>query len=183
MCRYLFYVWIRGYYRTSVQFSCSVVSDSLRPMNRSTPGLPVHHQLPESTQPMSIVSVMHPTNSSSVIPFSSCLQSFTASGSFPISWLFTSGGQTIRASASVLPMNILGWFPLGFTGLISLQSRGLWRVFSSTEFKGIDSSALNLFIIHLSHQYMTSGKNITLTIWTSVSKVMSLIFNTLSRLS
>ena len=65
------------------------------------------------------------------IPFSSCLQSFPASGSFPVSWLFTSGGQRIGASASVLPMNIQDWFPLGLTGLISLLSQGLSRVFSS----------------------------------------------------
>ena len=74
----------------------------------------------------------HPTISSSVIPFSSCLQSFPASGSFPASLLFTSGGQSIGASASVLPVNIQGWFPLGLTDLISLQSRWLSRVFSST---------------------------------------------------
>ena len=75
----------------------------------------------------------HPTISSSVTPFS-CLQSFPASGSFPVSWSFTSGGQSIRASAlaSVLPVNIQGWFPLGLTGLISLLSKGLSRVFSST---------------------------------------------------
>ena len=76
----------------------------------------------------------HPTTSSSVIPFSFCLQSFPASGSFPMRWLFTSGGQSIgiSASASVLSMNIQGWFPLGLTGLISLLSKGLSRVFSST---------------------------------------------------
>ena len=76
----------------------------------------------------------HPTNSSSVIPFSSCLQSFPASGSFLMSWLFASGGQSIgtSASASVLPMNVQGWFPLGLTGLISLLSKGLSRLFSST---------------------------------------------------
>ena len=76
----------------------------------------------------------HPTISSSVIPFSSCLQSFPASGSFPVSWLFTSGGQStgVSASASVLPMNIQDWFPLGLTGLISLQSKRLSRVFSNT---------------------------------------------------
>ena len=74
----------------------------------------------------------HPTISSSVIPLSSCLQSFPASGSFPMSQLFASGGQSTGASASVLPMSIQGWFPLGLTGLISLQSRGLSRVFSST---------------------------------------------------
>ena len=76
----------------------------------------------------------HPTISSSVVPFSSCLQSFPASGSFPRSQSFPSGGQSIRGSASalVLPMNIQDWFPLGLTGLISLQSKGLSRVFSNT---------------------------------------------------
>ena len=72
------------------------------------------------------------TISSSVAPFSFCLQSFPASKSFPMSWLFISGGQSIAASASVLPMNIQGWFSLGLIGLISLQSTGLSRVFSST---------------------------------------------------
>ena len=75
----------------------------------------------------------HPTISFSAIPFFSCLQSFPASGSFPVSWLFASGGQSIEASASasVLPMNVQGWFPLGLTGLISLQPKGLSRIFSS----------------------------------------------------
>ena len=81
----------------------------------------------------------YPTISSSVIPFSSCLQSFPASGSFLMSQLFTSGGQSIRASASVLLMNIQDWFPLGLTGWISLQSKGLSRVFSNTTFKSISS--------------------------------------------
>ena len=71
--------------------------------------------------------------SSSVAPFSVCLQSFPASGSFPVSWLFTTGGQSTGASASVLPMNIQGRFPLGWTGWISLQSKGLSRIFSSTK--------------------------------------------------
>ena len=76
----------------------------------------------------------HPTISFFVIPFSSCLQSFPASGSFPLSQFFASGGQSIGVSAltSVLPMNIQDWFPLGWTGLISLQSKGLSRVFSNT---------------------------------------------------
>ena len=77
----------------------------------------------------------HPTISSYGVPFSSCLQSFPASGSFPMSWLlFASGGPSIRASASasVLPMNIQDWFPLRWTGWISLQSKGLSRVFSNT---------------------------------------------------
>ena len=80
----------------------------------------------------------HPTVSSSVFPFSSCLQSFLTSGSFPVNQFFQSGGQIIGASASalVLPVNIQDWFPLGWTGLISLQSKGLSRVFSYTTVKG-----------------------------------------------
>ena len=78
-----------------------------------------------------------PSISSSVTPFSSCLQSLPASGSFPMSQFFESGGQNIwaSASASVLPISIQSWFPLGLTGLISLQSRGLWRVFFNTTFQ------------------------------------------------
>ena len=101
----------------------------------------------------------HPTISFSVIPFSSCLQSFPASGSFLKSQLFISGGQTIGAlaSASVLPMNIQSWFPLGLTGLISLKSKGLSIVFSSTTVtEGINSSALSLFYcpaLTLVHDY------------------------------
>ena len=86
----------------------------------------------------------HPTISSSVNPFSSYLQSFPESGCFPVSQLFSSGGQSVGASvpASVLPMNIQGWFPLGLTGLISLLSKGLWRVFCF-------SSAFTLSFIYL----------------------------------
>ena len=85
-------------------------------------------------KPMSIESVMHPTISSSVVPFSSCPQSFPVSGSFPVSQLLASGGRSIGASAStsVLPMNIQGWFSLGLSGWISLQSKELSRVFSNT---------------------------------------------------
>ena len=82
----------------------------------------------------------HPTISSSVVPFSSCPQSFPASGSSPVSQLFTSGGQNIGTSASVLPVNIQGWFPLRLTGLISLLSKGLSRVFSSIK---LESKRLN----------------------------------------
>ena len=112
--------------------------------------------------------------SSSVDPFSSCLQSFPALGSFPMSWLFTSGGQSIGASASILPMNSQGWFPLGLTGLISLLSKGLSRVFSSTtiwKHQFLQYSAF--FMVWLSHLYITTGKTIVLTIWTFVGKVMS----------
>ena len=116
---------------SSVAQLCPTLWD---PMNCSTPGLPIHHQLLEFTQTHVHESVMHLTILSFVIPFSSCLQSFPASGSFPMSQLFASGGQNVgvSASASVLPMNIQDWFPLGWTGLISLQSKGLLRVFFST---------------------------------------------------
>ena len=89
----------------------------------------------------------HPAFSSSVPPFSSCPQSFPASGSFKVSQLFASGGQIIGASvlASVLPMNIQGWFPLGCTNLISLLSKGLSRVFLAPQFQSIKSSVLSLF--------------------------------------
>ena len=117
---------------SSVTHSCPTLCD---PMNHSTPGLPVHHQLPwvhSNSCPLS--RWCHPTISSSVIPFSSCPQSFPASGSFQISQLFASGGQRIRvsASASALPMNTQDRSPLGWTGWISLQSKGLPRVFSNT---------------------------------------------------
>ena len=127
----------------------------------------------------------NPTISSSVIHVSCHLQSFPASGSFQMRQFFTSGGQSIgvSASASVLPMNIQDWFPLGWTGWISLQSKGLSRVFSNTT--GSKASILwcsAFFMIQLSHPYMTTGKTIALTRWIFVGKVMSLLLNMLSRL-
>ena len=119
----------------SVQFSCSVVSDSLRPHGLQHAMHPCPSPTPGAYSNLCPLSQWcHPTISSSVGPFSSCLQSFPASGSFLMSQLFTSGGQSIgvSASASVLPMNIQDWFPLGLTGFISLQSKGLSRVFSNT---------------------------------------------------
>ena len=86
----------------------------------------------------------HPTISSTVVPFSSCLQSFPASGSFPMSQYVASGGQRIGASASVLPMNIQGWFPSGLTGWITLKAKGLSRSSRTPQFKSISSSALSL---------------------------------------
>ena len=120
-----------------------------------------------------------PTISSSVVPFSSCLQCFLASGSFPMSQLFTSGGQSIgvSASTSVLPMNIQDWFPLGLTGMISLQSKGLSEVLQHHSSKASVLQCSALFIVQLLHLYMTTGKTIALTTWTSVSKAMSLLFN------
>ena len=120
---------------SSVQFSHSVVSDSLRPHGLQHTRLPCPFTTPRvysSSCPLS--QWWHPTISSSIIPFSSHLQSFPASGSFPVSQFFTSGGQRIgvSVSASVLPMNIQDSFPLGWTGWNSLHSKGLSRVFSNT---------------------------------------------------
>ena len=117
------------YVFSSVQFSHSACLTLRDPMNCSMPSFPVHHQFL-----MSIESVMPSNQSSSVNSFSSCFQSFPASGSFLMSQLFSSGGQSIgiSTSASVLPMNIQDWFFLGWTGWMSLLSKGLSRVFSNT---------------------------------------------------
>ena len=120
---------------SSVQFSYSVVSDSLWPHE------PQHARPPCPSptarvhpNPCPLSQWCHPTTSSSVVPFSSCPQSVPASGSFPMGQFFTSSGQSIRVSSStsVLPMNIQDWFPLGLTGWISLLSKGLSRVFCNT---------------------------------------------------
>ena len=119
---------------SSVQFSCSVMSYSLWPHGLQHARLPYPSPAPGACSNSCPSSRWyHPTISSSVVPFSSCLQSFPASGSFPVSQFFTSGGQSIGAlaSASVLPVNIQDWFPLGLTALISLLSEGLSRVFSN----------------------------------------------------
>ena len=125
-------------------FSHSVVSYSLWPLG-------LQHSRPSPSPGVCSNSCplswwCHPTISSSVIPFDSCLQSSPASGSFPMSGLFPSGGQSIGASASAsgLPMNIQDWFLLGLTGLISLQSKGLSSISPTAQFKSIDSSALSL---------------------------------------
>ena len=123
------------FYISSVWFSHSVVSDSLRPHEpqHARPSCPSPTPRAYSNScPLSWWC--HPTISSSVVPFSSCLQSFPASGSFQMSQLFESGGQIIgvSTSTSVLPMGILDWFPLGWTGWISLLFKGLSRVFSNT---------------------------------------------------
>ena len=127
---------------SSVTLSCPILCD---PMDCSPRGFPVHHQLPELAQTHAhrvgdAIQPSHPLSS----PFF-CHQSFQASGSFPLSQLFSSGGQSIgaSASASILPMNIQDWFPLGSTGLISLQSKGLSRVFSNTTVQLINSSILS----------------------------------------
>ena len=137
---------------SSVAQSCPTLRD---PMYPSTPGLPVHHQLPEFTQThLHWVSDAIQPVSSSVIPFS-CLQSFPASGSFQMSQFFASGSQSIRvaASASVLLMNTQDWSPLEWTGWISMQSKGLLGVFSNTtvqkhQFFSAQLSSQSNFHIH-----------------------------------
>ena len=170
---------------SSVQFSLSVMSNSLRPheLQHSRPPCPsptpgVH------PNPYPLSQWCHPTISSSVIPFSSCPQSFPASGSFPMSQLFASGGQSIgvSASTSVLPMNTKDWSPLAWTGWTSLQSKGLSRVFSKTTVQKYQFYGAQLSSQSNSHPYMTTGKTIALTRQTFVGKVMSLLFNMPSRL-
>ena len=165
------------------------VVQSISPVQLSaTPWTAAHQALLSSTVSRSLLKLMsidswcYLTLSFSVAPFSFCLQSFPASGSFPMSWLFTSGGQSIgvSASASVLPMSTQGWFPLGLTDLISLQSKGLSRAVSSTSLKASVLRYSALFMVQLSHLSMTTGRTIALTIQTFVGKVMSLLFNTLS---
>ena len=127
----------------------------------------------------------HPTISSSVVPFSSCLQSFPASGSFPVSQFFASFGQIIgvSASASVVPMNIQNWFPLRLTGLISLQSKRLKEFSPTPQFKSINSLALGCFLYGLTvtsiYDYRKNHSFDCMEFWL---KVMSLLFNMLSRL-
>ena len=118
-----------------ISVSHSVMSDSLQPHGLQHTSLTSPSPTPRACSNSCPLSQWcHPTISSSFAPFSSCLQSFPATGSFPMSQFFTLGGQSIgaSASASVLPMNIQDWFPLGLTGWISLQSKGLSRVFSNT---------------------------------------------------
>ena len=130
-----------------VQFSRSVVSDSLRPHGLQHARLPCPSlALGACSNSCPLSWWCHPTISSSVIPFSSCLKSFPASGSFLMNQLFASGGQCTgdSVSASVLHMNTQDWVPIGWTGLISLQSKGLSRVLSSFTVESINSSVLSL---------------------------------------
>ena len=139
-------------------FSCSVVSNSLWPHRlQHTRLCYASPSLKTCSNSCPLSEWYHPNISSSVIPFSSCLQSFPTSGSFPVSWFFAPCGQSIgaSASASVLPMDIRGWFPLGLTGLI-LQFKGISRVFSSITVWSINSSALSLLegpILSSIHDY------------------------------
>ena len=171
---------------SSVQFSRSVMSNSLWPHGLQHARLSCPSPTPGASSNSCPSSWWcHPTISSSVVPFS-CLQSFPASGSFSVGQFFTSGGQStgVSASALVLPMNIQDWFPLGWTGWVPLQSKGLSRVFSNTTGqKPSIFECTTFFMVHLSHPYMITGKTIALTIWAFVGKVMALLFNMLLGLS
>ena len=174
--------WVFTYYRSVSQFSCSVVSDSLQthglqyakpPCPSPTPGV-CSNSCPWSWW-------CHPTNLFSVIPFS-CLQSFTASRSFPMTQFFTSGGPSTGTSASVLPMNIQDRFPLGLTGLQSKSLAVQGTLTSLLQYHSSKESILQrsaFFMVQLSHPYMTTGKTIALTRQTFVGKVISLLFNIL----
>ena len=169
---------------SSVQFSRSIVSDSLRwhepqyarhPCPSPTPGVHLN--------PCPLCWWCRPTISSSVVPFSSCPQSFPASGSFQMSQLSASGGQSIGVSASTLvpPMNSgLISFRIDWLHLLAVQGtlRSLLQHHSS---KASFFHCSAFFMVQLSHAFMTTGKTIALTIWTFVGKVMSLLFNTLSK--
>ena len=172
-------------YFSSVQSNHSVVSNSWWPHGPQHTMPPCPSPTP-GVYPKSCPSSWwcHPTISSSVVPFSSCLQSFPASGSFPMSQLFTWGGQSIGVSApaSVLPMNIQDWFPLGWTGWISLESMGLSNLLQRHSSKASVLWCSAFFIVQLSHPYMNTGQTIALTGQTFVGKVTSLLFNMLSRL-
>ena len=171
----------------SVKFSHSVVSDPLPPLELQHARPPC----PSSTLGVYLNSCplsqwCHPTISSSVVPFSSCPQSFLASGSFQVSQLFTSGGQSIGASASksVFPNNVQDWFPLEWAGLISLLYEGLSGVFFNTKVQKHQFFGAQPLLWSNSHIHTwLLEKNTALTIWTFVCKVMSLLFNTLSMLS
>ena len=170
----------------SVQFSCSVVSDLLWPHGLQHARPPCPSPTPRvysNSCPLSQWCL--PTISHSVVPFSSCLQSFPASGSFQMNQFFASGGQSIgvSTSTSVLPVNIQDWFPLGWTDWISLQSKGLSRVFSNTTVQKHQFFGTQLFFNHPTltsiHNYW---KNHSLDYMDLVGKVISLVFNMLSSL-
>ena len=162
------------------------MSNSLQPHGLQHARLPCPSPTPRAhSNSCPLCQWCHPTISSSVVPFSSCLQCFPASGFFPMSRFFASGSQSIgiSTSAPVLPMNIQDWFPLGWTGLISVQSKGLSKSLlqhHSSKVSILRRSAF--FMVQLSHPYMTTGKTIAWTRRTFIGKVTSLLFNMPSRL-
>ena len=170
---------------TSVQFIRSVVSNSLQPQGLQHTRLPCPSPTPGACSTSCPSSQWcHPTISSSIISFSSCLQSFPASGSFPMSQFFTSGGQSIGASISPSSeCSELISFRIDWFDLPPCCPRDSQESPPTPHFKNINSLALSfLYGPTLTSTYMTTAKTIALTRWTSVSKIMSLLFNMLSRL-
>ena len=162
-----YYRWI---VRTLLLLNSSLMSDSLWSHGQQHARLPCPSPTPRAcTHSWPLSQWCHPTISSSVIPFSFCLQSFPASGHFLMSQLFTCGGQNIADSTSVLQRHIQDWFPLGLTGLISLQSKGLSRVQHHSS-KASVLPCSDFIIVQLSHPYMTTGKTIDLTSLTLLAK-------------
>ena len=165
---------------------CAVAQPCLTlcdPVDCNTPGFPVLHRLLELAQIYfhwvgDAIERSHPLLAPS--PAFNLSQHQVSS---PVSQLFTSGSQSIEvsASASVLPKNIQDWLPLGLTGLIFLLCKECSESSPVPQFKSISSSVLAFFVVQLSHWNMTTGKTIGLTIWTFVSKVISLLLNMLSR--
>ena len=177
---YAFCCWVVEF--TSVAQSCPTLCD---PMNRSTPGLPVHHQLPESTQTHvhwvgDAIQPSHPLSS----PSPPAPNPSQHQGLFQ--WVNSSHEVVkllgVSASALVLPMNTQDWSPSGWTGWISLQFKGLSSLLQNHSSKASILLHSAFFTVQLSHSYMTTGKTIALTRWTFVGKVMSLLFNIVSRL-
>ena len=171
----------------SVQFSSVTQSSPTLwdPMDCSTSGFPVCYHSWSYSNSCPLNQWCDPTMSSSVVPFSSCFQSFPALGSFPVSQFLAAGGQSIGVllSASVLPVKIQDWFPLGLTGWISLLSKGLSRIFFNTTIQNHQFFSAQLSILSNSHIHTwLTGKIIPLTRLTFVGKAMSLLFNMLSRL-
>ena len=167
-----------------VQFSRSVISDYLWPHGLQHARLPCLSPTPTPCSNSCPTSwYCHPTISSSVISFSFHFQYFPASGSFLKSHFFTSGSQSFgdSASVSVFPMNIQDWFPLGLTYWISCIQGTLKNLLQHSSKASIFWRSV-FFMAQLSHSYMTTGKTIAWTIWTFVGKVISLLFNMLSRL-
>ena len=161
----------------SVQFSCSVASDSLWLHGLQHTRLPCPSPTPRACWNSCPLSRWcHPNISSSAVPSSSsCPPSFPASGSFQMSQFFASGSQSIGASASALPMNIQDWFPLGLTDLI-LQSKGLASLFQYHSSKASILQCSAFFMVQISHPHMTTGKTIALTRQIFIGKVVSLLF-------
>ena len=151
-----YYTWMPDITAYSVQFSWFAQSCPTLciPMDCSMPGFPASPTPRACSNSCPLSWWCHPTISSSVVPFTSHLQSFPGSGSFPVSQSFTSSSQSIGVSvpASVLPMNIQGWFPLGLTGLISLQSKGPQKSFPTPQFKSINSLMLSPILTSI-HDY------------------------------